>query len=203
MEIKCLPLGDFGANCYLVKTNFAALVIDPFSADQRVLGFLNENSGLEKYVLLTHFHFDHILGANEIRKQTGAKIVIGEKDAIGLIDPTLSLSAMVGVKQELFTPDITLADNQTLNLKDTYITALHTPGHTEGSVCYILENVMFSGDTLFKQSIGRTDFPTGSAANMKASLNRLKGLEKDYIIYSGHGEATTLFAEIKNNPYLF
>ncbi len=202
MEIKCFPLGNFGANCYLVKTNSVAIVVDPFCADQSVLNFLKENANKERLILLTHFHFDHILGANELRKQTGAKIVIGEKDAVGLSNPHLSLSAMVGLTQEPFKADITLADNQTISINETVITAINTPGHTEGSVCYLLENVMFSGDTLFKNSIGRTDFPTGNIVQMKASLNRLKCLEKDLIVYSGHGESTTLFAEIKNNPYL-
>lgn len=202
MEVKYFPISDCGANCYLVKTSCSALVIDPFEADGRAVDFLNENDLQNKYILLTHCHFDHILGANELRELTGAKIAIGEKDAKGLSDPGLSLSGFVGLPQEPFSADILLSDNEILNLGDTAVKVIHTPGHTLGSVCYILEDVIFSGDTLFKGSIGRTDFPTGNFSALKESLNRLKGLEKDYVIYSGHGAPTTLFSEIQSNPYM-
>ncbi|MBE6782293.1 MAG: MBL fold metallo-hydrolase [Ruminococcaceae bacterium] len=202
MEIKFFPISDCGANCYLVKTSCSALVIDPFEADSRVVDFLNGNKDLKRFILLTHCHFDHILGANKLRKLTGAKIAIGEKDAKGLSDPGISLSGFVGLSQEPFSADILLSDNEVLSLGDTDIKVLHTPGHTAGSVCYVLEDVIFSGDTLFNRSVGRTDFPTGDFTALKKSLNRLKSLSKDYVIYSGHGEPTTLFSEIQSNPYM-
>ena len=137
MEIKFFPISDCGANCYLVKTSCSALVIDPFEADSRVVDFLNGNKDLKRFILLTHCHFDHILGANKLRKLTGAKIAIGEKDAKGLSDPGISLSGFVGLSQEPFSADILLSDNEVLSLGDTDITVLHTPGHTAGSVAEI------------------------------------------------------------------
>ncbi|MEE0927961.1 MAG: MBL fold metallo-hydrolase, partial [Acutalibacteraceae bacterium] len=93
-------------------------------------------------------------------------------------------------------------EGDVLELAGLTIKVMHTPGHTAGSVCYIAEDVIFSGDTLFEGSIGRTDFPTGDFATIKNSLNRLKNLGCDYKVYAGHGNPTTLFREIKNNPYM-
>jgi glyoxylase-like metal-dependent hydrolase (beta-lactamase superfamily II) len=202
MEIKYFPISGNGANCYLVKTESAAIVIDPFEADGRVITFFKENGEKDKYILLTHCHFDHILGAKELREFFGGKIIIGKLDETGLANPDISLSNWVGLKQEPFSADITVADGDLLDLGGTEFKVLHTPGHTVGSVCYMAEDVIFSGDTLFAGSVGRTDFPTGNFATLNASLKKLKDLGKDYTLYPGHGEPTTLFREIKTNPYM-
>ena len=202
MEIQYFPISGNGANCYLVKTDSAAIVIDPFQVDGRIITFFNENRDADKYILLTHCHFDHILGADKLRELFDAKIVIGEKDEIGLLDPNISLSNWVGLEQNPFSADIKVKDGDVLTLGGTDFKVLHTPGHTAGSVCYIAENIIFSGDTLFAGSVGRTDFPTGDFSTLNASLQRLKGLNRDYKIYSGHGNESTLFWEIRTNPYM-
>lgn len=202
MEIRYFPISGSGANCYLIKTENAAVVIDPFEADPRIIAFFEENKENDKYILLTHCHFDHILGAERLREMFGATIVIGEKDEVGLRDATLSLSAWVGLEQKPFSADVLVKDGEVLNLGGTDFTVLHTAGHTAGSVCYIVEDMLFSGDTLFKDSIGRTDFPTGDMSTLRASLIKLKNLGRDYTVYSGHGDPTTLYREIKNNPYM-
>lgn len=202
MEIRYFPISGNGANCYLIRTDSAAIVIDPFEADGRVITFLKENEAMDKYILLTHCHFDHILGANELREFFGAKIVIGKLDEAGLTNPDISLSTWVGLPQEPFSADILVSDGDLLDLGGTEFKVLHTPGHTIGSVCYMAEETIFSGDTLFAGSVGRTDFPTGDFAALKASLQRLKTLGRDYTLYPGHGEPTTLYREMQTNPYM-
>ena len=200
MEIKCITFGE-GANCYLVSTDTVKIVIDPFACDRRIDEFLS--APCEKYVFLTHCHFDHILGAQKIREKYGTKIAIGKFDAHGLSDPYFSLSEMAGYRQEPFYADILFQNGDVFEAGNTKIKVLHTPGHTAGSVCYFMEDCIFTGDTLFEGTVGRTDFPTGDFAVLKQSLDMLKNLPKDYKIYSGHGMATTLSREIKTNPYLY
>ena len=204
MQVRYFPIGGSGANCYLVKNLGAAVVIDPFDADNRVTAFLGENKGLERYILLTHFHYDHILGADKLRQLYGAKIVIGIKDAPGLRDPALSLAKYVGLEQQPFYADIIVEGGQRLKLGDDEFEVIHTPGHTAGSVCYKVDNVIFTGDTLFKDSVGRTDFPTGSYSDLMESLWKLRMLDgqEDIILYPGHGPETTLKTEIAQNPYM-
>lgn len=200
MEIKCINFGGMGANCYLVETQDVRIVIDPFQIDNRIEEFLSSEK--PKFVFLTHCHFDHILGAEEIREKCGAKIAIGEHDAIGLTDPYFSLSEMVGFNQKPFSADILFENGQVFEVGTTKIKVIHTPGHTAGSVCYFLEDIIFTGDTLFEGTIGRTDFPTGDFAVINKSLKMLKDLKEDYKIYSGHGLSTTLSREKLTNPYL-
>lgn len=202
MKIQGFPFSPNGANCYLVKTESAAIVIDPFDTDNRIEEFFAQNPKEEKYIFLTHCHFDHILGALKLREKWDAKIIIGKEDEAGLFDTNISLSSWVGLIQKPFRADITVEDGEKLNLGGTEFTVIHTPGHTAGSVCYAAEDVIFTGDTIFKDCVGRTDFPTGDFKALENSLNRLRNLEKDYKIYSGHGEPTTLYREISKNPYM-
>lgn len=202
MDIKFFPISGNGANCYLVKTENAAIVIDPFQVDGRIITFFKENDSADKYILLTHCHFDHILGAKELRELFGAKIVIGAQDEVGLLDDNISLSAWLGLEQEPFSADIKVEEGSVLDLGGTLFAVMHTPGHTAGSVCYISGDVIFTGDTIFENSIGRTDFPTGDYPAIVRSLKRLKELEGDYTLYTGHGNPTTLKIEKENNPYL-
>lgn len=195
-------IGGNAANCYLVKSDDAVFVIDPYAADQRVIDFLNQAKERPKYVLLTHCHYDHILGAEKLREMFGLKIGIGEKDELGLRDTSVSLSQWAGLEQKPFFADVTFSDGDALKIGDTVVRVLHTPGHTIGSVCYIIENSVFTGDTLFEGTVGRTDFPTGDFSMLKASLEKLKALEKDCRLYPGHGLATTLHREMRLNPYM-
>ncbi|MBO5852607.1 MAG: MBL fold metallo-hydrolase [Clostridia bacterium] len=200
MEIKCINFGGFGANCYLVDTDDVRIVIDPFDLNDSIRDFLNTQK--PKYIFLTHCHFDHILGAKKISERFGAEIAIGKADAIGLSDPYFSLCDMAGCSSEPFYADILFKDNDIFEVGGTKINVLHTPGHTLGSVCYVLENCIFTGDTLFEGTVGRTDFPGGDFATLKNSLQRLKNLSGDYKLYPGHGQWTTMSEEKKTNPYM-
>ncbi len=202
MNIKTLYYGGNEANCYLVSTDSAALVIDPAEAFEEAAAFLRENSEKERYILLTHFHFDHILGAKELSENFGAKIVIGAMDEVGLYNDTFSLSRLVGLVQEPFYADIKVDEGDIIDLGEEKLEVLYTPGHTAGSVCYKIGDVLFTGDTLFEYSVGRTDFPSGDGGALMASLKKLSEIEENLTLYPGHGDKTTLLKEKLHNPYM-
>lgn len=202
MEIKNIVLGSIGTNCYLISSEKAAVVIDPGFACEEVLEFLNSNSSKERVILLTHCHFDHIGFAKTLREKTNSKIVIGKLDAQGLSDNNVNLSNLFGVPCENFSADTTLDDQEIFTVGDIEIKAIHTPGHTVGGVCYLIENVLFSGDTLFCESIGRTDFPGGDLGVLNASLKKLLTLPEKTIVFAGHGPRTTILHEKNYNPFL-
>jgi len=202
MEIKRLPLGSIEVNCYLISTEKTAIVIDPGFYSFEVEDFLKQNSDKEKLILLTHCHFDHIGDAARLRSVSGAKIGIGELDNNALSDVNINLSSLFGVRFNPFKADITFADNDLFSVGDINFKVLHTPGHTVGGVCYLTNDILFSGDTLFNCSIGRTDFPGGSFEVLKKSVKRLYELPCDTTVYSGHGGKTTIGYEKNNNPFI-
>ena len=161
-------------------------------------------AGVEKlrYILLTHGHFDHISGVKALKEDFGGDVVIHREDAGCLYDKSKSLASKFFFPQHDVTADVLVDDGQRLPFGEGEIEVIHTPGHTKGSVCYTIEDIMLSGDTLFKSSIGRTDFPGGSFEEIKASLKKLAALEKNYTVYPGHDVSTTLEREKKYNPYV-
>ena len=182
MKIHHLQLGPLRANCYIVETAPGRCVAVDIGGDSRLLlEFLKMKKLRLSKILLTHGHFDHIGGAEEVRKATGAEIYIHELDAYMLDSEAHSLAN---------------------NMSECSFRVLHTPGHTQGSVCYICGDAIFSGDTLFCCSVGRTDFPHSSSSAMMYSLNKLYHLEGDYRVYPGHNETTTLDYEREANPYM-
>ena len=204
ITVKTLSHGMMGTNTYLVKDERGnAFVVDPAVFDRRLEEFL----GTEKvkaldYILLTHGHFDHITGVSELKEKYGGKIVIHKDDEKAFWDKTVSLSAQFGTAQKYpERADITVEDGDTLSFSDKEIKVIHTPGHTVGGVCYIIENEMFSGDTLFKGSIGRSDFPGGNMLTLVRSVGKLKKLGVNYNVYPGHGDSTTMDYENKTNPF--
>lgn len=201
MKIDVIPLGHIAANCYMLLSDNAAVVIDPGIFSQRVKDFLNENSEKERLILLTHAHFDHICGAERLRADTGVKIAVGEKDAPALIDTSLSLSDKFHAHQTPFEADILLKDNEIFDVGDIEFKSLSTPGHTVGGMCYLTVKSLFSGDTLFLESVGRTDFPGGDGEALLKSIKRLLSLDEDIEVYPGHGEPTTIEHEKLYNPF--
>ena len=204
MKIEIFSSFDMGENCYIVtdEKSGESLIIDPGHFD----GELKEavESKNIKYILLTHGHFDHIAGVARVKKITGAKICIAEEDEICLHDDDENLSYLAGnVPIEKTSADIILNEGDKIVIGDTVLSVMKTPGHSKGSVCYICEaeRVMFSGDTLFRASVGRTDFPGGSMEKILSSIKRLYSLDGDYRVCPGHGGETTLSFERDNNPY--
>lgn len=200
MELKTFVSKDMGENCYTVGLNGEILVVDPGEFSQELENFLTENSTAVKYILLTHCHFDHIGGLERVKNLCkNAKVVINGLDSPGLADPNVNLSAYFGPKIIAYA-DLKVDEGDKLPFGNSEITVLHTPGHTKGSSCFLIEDCIFSGDTLFKESYGRTDFPGGSSTQMRDSLKRLCALSADYKVFSGHGLPTTIDYEKRFNP---
>ncbi len=194
LKTRILPLGDYQTNCYLAweENSETCVVIDPGYEPDRVLAAADAAGKKITAILLTHGHFDHVGGVREIAYRTGCRIYIHRQEL--LLPQTMTAG-------ELFYSN-TYSQGDTLRLAGLELQILHTPGHTPGSVCLIAEDTMFSGDTLFQGSIGRTDFPGGDISQMRASLKRLKELPVNYRVLPGHGGETTLFAEKESNPFL-
>lgn len=205
MKTDIFQVGIIDTNCYLVTDEVTgeSLVIDPGDVSQRLLDALKDKK--VKYILLTHGHYDHILGAAKIKKITGADVLISREDAPCLYDDELSRAGLhFPEPQQHIYADRTLSDGDTVSFGGKEIKVMHTPGHTPGCVCYIFEDekVIFSGDTLFRLSMGRTDFVGGSDEQMMNSLAALASLDGDYVVFPGHGGATTLDFERQYNPYM-
>ena len=202
MKIETLPLGEIGANCYLISTEKAAVAIDIGFDSEYVKEFFANSGDSEKLILLTHAHFDHIGGAKAIRDNLGVKIAIGSKDAPALSDTRLNLSDSFHAGLTPFRADIALNDSEKIKCGDLEFGIIETSGHTKGGVCYLLKDMLFSGDTLFCEGIGRTDFFGGDFKDITLSVKRLYTLPEETVVYPGHGEATTIGHEKKFNPYV-
>ena len=203
MEMITLVLGELGTNCYIVDCgNNQVIAIDIGGTPKKVLNILKTQNLNLKAILLTHGHYDHVAGVESVRQATGAEVYIHEKDAIMLESGKANLAYQLS--SEIYQPVQkyqVAQDGDILEIGNLEIQVMHTPGHTAGSVCYIIGNQMFCGDTIFKGSIGRTDLG-GNVSDMKKSLQKIARLEQDYELYPGHFYASTLAVEKKQNPYL-
>lgn len=205
MRVQRFLVGPLHTNCYLVQSEDTkeALLVDPGMACDELDEAIQE-LGLEniKYILLTHGHFDHIGGAAYYQKMAHGKIVMFYTETRLATDGELNLGKTFFSPVEPFQPDIAVRESDELPWGGEKITVLHTPGHTSGGCVYCLGNILFTGDTLMRFSIGRTDFVTGNSSEMKNSLEKLAALDGEYLVYPGHGGPTTLQKERENNPYL-
>ncbi|HRX58517.1 MAG TPA: MBL fold metallo-hydrolase [Eubacteriales bacterium] len=206
MRFEHLVCGALGVNTYIIGSDHSddCIVIDPGTAAP-VLAALKKNGLACKAILLTHGHFDHIGGVRKLKEQTGAKVYIHEADAEMLRSNRASLAVLTGDLLESAEPDVLLQGGETLEIAGLTIKVLHTPGHTKGGVSYILEeeHKLFCGDTLFRESVGRTDFPGGSEAELYRSIKQgLFALDGDYEVFCGHEGNTTLDYERWNNPFI-
>lgn len=205
MKVKRLPVGVIAANCYLVwcEETKDALVIDPGGEGERILEEIKKEGLNVKYVVDTHGHVDHIGANTEVLESTAAKLAIHQEDVPLLTDPSQNLSLYMGGEYTCQAPDLILSDGDELTVGKELLVVLHTPGHTRGSISLKGNGVIFSGDTLFEGSIGRTDFPGGSYRDIIASIkNKILPCGDDYVVYPGHGHATTVKNERLNNPFL-
>lgn len=206
--VKSMPLGPLGANCYIVADILSGecAVIDPGGYTDALENALkDERIGKLKYILLTHGHFDHISGVGELKeKHPEMKICIHALDAQCLNDPKMSLADgfAPGSFKKGVNADILLHDGDKLHLGQNEIEVISTPGHTRGGVTYKTGDILFTGDTLFRFTYGRTDFFGGSSADLECSIYRLFVLEGDYVVYPGHNISTTLSYEREHNRIL-
>lgn len=205
MNIQYVRVGAIGTNCYIVSNeqNSKAVVIDPGADAHRIFAALQESGCEPEMVMLTHGHFDHIGAVHELLEKYHCKLAVAKAELSFLNNPHHNLhSSMSGDDFEPFQPDILFADGDTVEAAGLHFQVLHTPGHTPGSCCLFCKETLFSGDTLFAGSAGRTDFPGGDPAAMQASLRKLAGLSGDYRVLPGHGGFTTLDKERAENPFL-
>lgn len=196
--IKIYPQG-FAANCYLLtEDGRSAIAVDPSAP--RVLKEAQKR-GLEvKYVLLTHGHYDHIGGCAALQG-AGAKIGCLEAER-GLVFGAGNLAAAHGLVIPPFTLDFTMKDGEVLSLCGMTVRVIATPGHTAGGASYLVGDRLFTGDTLFEESIGRTDLPTGNGRDLTDSVRKLYALAGDFVVCAGHGEDTSLEHERHCNAYI-
>ncbi len=205
MEIKTITVGASQTNCYVVYDRHGgeASVIDPGAEAERILGFLSEKALKLKNIFLTHGHFDHILAVQQVHEKTNARIVIHEADAECLQSSYQAL--YTSIMREPFRvskADIRLRGGEKTIVGTLEAEFMHTPGHTPGSMCILMDNALFTGDTLFEGDVGRTDLRGGDEYALKRSLAWLYRLPYDYIVYPGHGDPTTLGIERDTNEYL-
>lgn len=194
LNIHCMPLGDYITNCYILRQadSSQCCVIDPGYHAEVILDYLEQNSLSVAAILLTHGHFDHVGAVKDLAAELGCDVYLSSRE--------LSLPPEITNGKLYYTHTYDM-DNE-LTLAGLTIRVIPTPGHTPGSVCLLVEDALFSGDTLFAGSCGRTDLPGGNWQDIMASLRRLAALPGDYRVFPGHGSDTTLDAERKYNPYL-
>ena len=207
MMLLSYPCGPVAANMIFFGRDGAktVAVVDPSDAEL-ALAILNEHGWTLSDILVTHRHFDHLLGVAGLKKASGAKIYISETDADGLRSSRGSLAALAGETQEPVEPDVLLHDGDTFEAAGLVLRVLETPGHTAGGICFVCdeERCAFVGDTLFAGGYGRYDLPGGDFNTLSCSIkNVLFALPDDYRLYPGHEEPTTVAQEKRSNPINF
>ncbi len=209
-----LYTGPLDVNTYIVINGNVGFVVDPGGDAQEIYSIFQKQKAKIEAILLTHAHFDHIGGVAELCKiaskgedgqenPQNAPTVFLHKDELEKIGSYKNMGFAMNANPEKFVPDILLKGGETLKIAGLDVKVIHTPGHAKGSVCYVVSNKIFVGDTLFFMSFGRTDFYDGNAKDLKNSIvNKLFALKGNYTILPGHGEPTTLDFERVNNPIL-
>ena len=206
---EILPVGWLQCNCSVLgdETTHEAIVVDPGDEIEKILAILEKHQLRLQYVVITHAHIDHIGGAKKLKELTGAPVYMNEQDLI-LYQHLEAQALMIGVPPpEKTAIDMAVRDGDTLRFGGIQTTVLHTPGHTQGSVCLLLPDgapgKLLAGDTLFRDSIGRTDLPGGNTAQILGSLKeKVLALPDDLVVVPGHGPLTTIGREREWNPFL-
>lgn len=205
MKISTFILGAMHTNCYFIidEESNKTIIIDPADECDKLLNIIKERNLTVEYIFLTHSHFDHMMALEQLREVTQAPLCVHEHDAEAVTNPQLSyMKQFAGVNTNCKPAERLLHDGDTLYLNNIEIKVMHTPGHTMGSVCYFVGDNIITGDTLFKEDIGRDDLYGGDEMQLKASLKKLTSLESDYKIYPGHGSSSRLSYEKEHNIYL-
>ena len=202
MKIHKITNGPLMQNCYVLEKNKQAIVIDPGIETNKIIEFLEKNKLQAKSVLLTHGHFDHMMGAGDFQKD-GIPVYICQQEAHMLGEHRDNLARAFGVSYNGINADFTFRGGDVLTFGNLSFKVILTPGHTVGSCCFLCDNVCFSGDTLFCESVGRTDFPGGSHTMLMQSIKeKLFTLPDDTVVCPGHNQQTTISHEKMFNPYV-
>ena len=201
VKFRKVTVGVLRTNCYIVydETLGKGIIIDPGGESDKIIKVLDELNVKIEYIIATHGHFDHVLCVDTVKEYTNSRFIIHEAD-VKIMEYS---KIWVSGKWVPPKPDILLDTECTIRVSDTLkLNILYTPGHTPGSICIHINNMLFTGDTLFKGTIGRTDIPGGSFKQILKSLEKIKRLPRNTLILPGHGSFTTLDQELKYNPYL-
>ncbi len=205
MKILQMEVGQLGTNCYIIysEQTLQAAVIDPGGSAAAIIAEINNAKLKVEYIINTHGHADHITANDAVQQATGAKLLIHHEDAGMLTNAQRNLSAFIGGGLVCRQADRLLSHNDIINVGDIALKVLHTPGHTPGGICLLTDKVLFAGDTLFAESIGRTDFPGGSYAQLINSIKEnLLCLDDAVKVLPGHGPETTIGWERKHNSFI-
>ena len=205
MKIIAMEVGVIGTNCYFVinEEQKTGVIIDPGGDADQILEKIRQKGIAIEAIFLTHGHSDHIMAVDEVREATGAKVYISEADADMLTKASSNLSVYMGAGREFKATDEFLIDGETITAAGLKFKVVATPGHTKGGVCLICEDTIFCGDTIFSESIGRTDFPGGSYSQILQSIKtKIMVLPDEMKLLPGHGPATTIGWERRRNPFL-
>ncbi|ADL08117.1 MBL fold metallo-hydrolase [Thermosediminibacter oceani] len=205
MFVKRLQVGPLASNCYVLADEHCkkAAIIDPGANPEIILEVVNKEGFEVDYIILTHGHADHIGAVREIKQSTGSKVAIHEKDAKMLLSPEENLSSYMGCGFTQPAADVELRGDENLQIGDIILEVIWTPGHTPGSICVKAGNLLFTGDTLFAGSVGRTDFPGGSYRELLNSIKtKLLVFDDDVRVLPGHGPESTIGGERATNPFL-
>jgi glyoxylase-like metal-dependent hydrolase (beta-lactamase superfamily II) len=204
MRCEHLIVGPLQVNCYVVTDDSAeAVVIDPGGDAEKILNVVEERRLSVEYIVNTHAHFDHILGVEEVRAETGAGFLLHREES-RVLDMAREMSGS-WMGYEIEYPEVTgyLEDGDVVEVGDLRLKVLHTPGHTPGGISLLHTDAVFTGDTLFASSVGRTDMPGGSWDQLMESIrNKLLPLEDHVKVYPGHGPPTTIGRERRDNPFI-
>jgi glyoxylase-like metal-dependent hydrolase (beta-lactamase superfamily II) len=202
-EAHCL-FEELGTNTWLLwdEDSREAWLIDPAAPSEELLARIKALGKDVTWLLNTHCHGDHIGGNAWFKAALGAPVLIHPEDAPMLTDNRRNFSEYLGIPLRLDPPDLLAEDGQLLRLSAHSVRVIHTPGQTPGGICLLVDKFLFSGDTLFQQSIGRTDFPGGNHAQIVASIHRLFALPDDTVVFPGHGPRTSIGLEKRSNPFV-
>ncbi len=203
LTVDILELGPYGVNCYILSDNGQAVIIDPGFDPEAIEKSINSRKIDIKHIIITHGHIDHIMAIPQIKKITGASVLIHKNDAVMLTDPKTNLSEFFTSPFAVDVADSFLDEGDVINVGQFQLKIIHTPGHSPGSISLLTEKMVFTGDTLFLGSIGRTDIPGADYQTLISSIkNKLFKLPDSTVVYPGHGPYTTIGKERTSNPWL-
>ena len=203
MLIKSVVVGNLQVNCYIIADEVSkkAIVIDPGDEPERIMDEVRGNGLAVEQIICTHGHFDHVGAVSDIRKETGARVLI-HKDELALYNGAKDMAAFWGYELEtLPEPDVLVKGGDVIKVGALSFEVIHTPGHSPGGICLYCGDIVITGDALFAGSVGRTDFPGGDMGKLKKSFRRLMELPEKLAVLPGHGPQSTIGREKKTNMF--